>query len=56
MTPEMSQICGRIKAVLNLLEDGPQMAELLAAARRAKSVDDLPSWARAALTYARTLA
>lgn len=55
MTPEMSQICGRIKAVLNLQEDGPQMAELLTAGRKAKSVDDLPNWARAADNYARTL-
>lgn len=55
MTPEMSQICGKIKAVLNLPEDGPQMAELLAAGRDAKSVSDLPTWAQAAYNYARTL-
>lgn len=55
MTPEMSQALGQIKAVLNLEEDGPQMAELLEAARNANSVRDLPNWAQAAYNYARTL-
>lgn len=55
MTPDMSRVCGRIKTVLNLEEDGPQMAELLAAARNANTVEDLPNWAQAAYNYARTL-
>jgi hypothetical protein len=55
MTPELSQACGRIKNVLNLAIDDPQMEELMKAARRADSVEDLPNWARAALNYARTL-
>lgn len=55
MTPELSHACGRIKAVLNLAEDSPQMEELLKAARKAKSVDDLPSWAQATYNYAGTL-
>lgn len=53
MTPELSRACGRIKAVLNLAEDSPQMAELLEAARKADSIDDLPNWARAAYNYTR---
>jgi len=55
MTPELSHACGRIKAVLNLAEDSPQMAELMEAARAAKTVDDLPNWALAVWNYARTL-
>lgn len=55
MTPELSHVCGRIKALLNLAEDDPQMAELMKAGRAAKTVDDLPNWAQAAWNYARTL-
>jgi hypothetical protein len=55
MTPDMSRACAQIKSILNLEEDGPQMAELLEAARTAESVDDLPNWAQATYNYARTL-
>lgn len=55
MKPELSQACGRIKNVLNLEIDSPQMEELMNAARKADSVEDLPNWAQAALNYARTL-
>jgi len=54
MTPEMSRACAQIKTILNLEEDGPQMGELLAAARKANTVDDLPNWARAVLNFGRT--
>lgn len=55
MTPDMSRALAQIKTVLNLEEDGPQMAELLKAARTAESVNDLPNWARATLNYAESL-
>jgi hypothetical protein len=53
--PELSHACGRIKAILNLPEDSPQMEELVKAARSADDVKDLPTWAQAAYNYARTL-
>jgi hypothetical protein len=52
MSPEMSRACATVKQILNLEEDGPQMAELLDAARKADSVNDLPNWARAVLNLA----
>lgn len=49
MTPELSRACGQIKLILNLEDGGPQMQNLLQAANTARTVDDLPRWARAVL-------
>ena len=55
MTPELSRACAQVKAILNLEEDGPQMAELLEAASKAETVEDLPNWARATLNFGDSL-
>jgi len=52
MSPEMSRACARVKLALNLEEDSPQMAQLLAAAKKSNRLDDLPKWAQAVLHYA----
>jgi hypothetical protein len=48
MTPEVSRAVATVKFVMEL-SPGPVLDELLAAGDDARTVDDLPSWARAVL-------
>jgi len=54
VNPDVSRAAALVKAVLNL-EPGPELDELQQAAATAATVAELPSWARAVLTYARAL-